>query len=66
MVHHVIRNVLYRITDLLLDIEAGIKTGARQVPAEDQKLSSIRQLVELLSDTGGRPDILMILEEMPE
>jgi hypothetical protein len=54
------------LVEVLLDIAARIEALPWRVPGAQAKLNSARELIDLISGTGGRPDILTVMDEMPD
>jgi len=52
--------------DELLGVQAQIQSMPESIANETKKLQIIGELIRLLSGAGGRPDILTIMDAMPE
>jgi hypothetical protein len=55
-----------RLVEVHSDITAQIEARVSRVPAGHAKLNSARQLQDLITGSGGRPDILMVMEKISE
>lgn len=53
-----------RLSDVVTDVADRIESRRRSIRNPEVKLEMARELIELLSGAGGRPDILAIMDEM--
>ena len=54
------------LVEVLTEVAADIGRRRQRIPAGQSKLDSAHALIDLLSGAGGRPDILTIMDEMPD
>jgi hypothetical protein len=55
-----------RLIKALSDAQSAIKSMPRGVRNENEKLDTTRELIDMLSGTGGRPDILTVIDQMSD
>ena len=55
-----------RLINVLSDARAAIKSMPGAIRNENEKLDTARELIEMLSGSGGRPDILTVIDQMSD
>jgi len=54
------------LVEVLTEVGTDIGRRRQRIPAGQSKFDSAHALIDLLSGAGGRPDILTIMDEMPD